>query len=290
MRNGIGETQYKTQIDADRDRLVLAGKLSQLQVISGDQLTEAENQLKALDDILSSSHAQIDALRGIDASVMSVEAAIAALSGAMGREKAGGGGGGGGGGKPGSTQTVGGADTLHGANGAQYGVKSGMGYQSGTGLPWFADDIRAIAADLVNAGNGKQVYDMIKAEGYTLSQANTILGLGEGTAEDWARAMGLPVFHNGTPYVPRTGFALLEQGEAVIPRAANNGGGNAEVVAELKALRVSNERLESRLKAIEQSNENMAIQQTNYTEDGNAARVEIMNVKALAVEIAKEMA
>jgi hypothetical protein len=43
------------------------------------------------------------------------------------------------------------------------------------------------------------------------------------------------VFHSGTPYVPQTGLALLEQGERVIDAPSNrmlmaqmNGGGNTE--------------------------------------------------------------
>ncbi len=269
-RGGISGTQYATQFEADRDRLVLAGKLSQLQGISGKQLTEAEKQLEALDELLASSHRQLDALRGIDASVMSVEAAVAALAGAMAREKAGGGGGGGG--RAGTTQTVNGADTLHGANGAQYSVKSGMGYQSGTGLPWFADTIRAAAADLVNAGNGKQVYDLIKSEGYTLSQANTILGLGEGTAEDWARAMGLPVYHQGTDYVPQTGFALLQRGERVTPAG---GGGNSERLEGLVvALTAEVKRLQGVVAEGNQNTRQFADQFDNVTGGGNAIRSE----------------
>ncbi|MDU7587602.1 MAG: hypothetical protein E7K47_09410, partial [Acidovorax sp.] len=83
VRAGMDGAAYASQFDADRDRLILAGKLNDLKAISGDQLTEAEKQLRALDGILDSARAQIDALKGIDTSVKSVEAAIKALEQAL---------------------------------------------------------------------------------------------------------------------------------------------------------------------------------------------------------------
>jgi hypothetical protein len=83
VRAGMDGTAYASQFDADRDRLILAGKLNDLKAISGDQLTEAEKQLRALDGILDSAQAQIDALKGIDTSVKSVEEAIKALEAAL---------------------------------------------------------------------------------------------------------------------------------------------------------------------------------------------------------------
>ena len=192
-RSGIGATQYATQFEADKARLVLAGELSQLQAISGEQLTEAEKQLQTLDDILANAKLQLDELRGINIGVLSVEAALAAFTAAMGREKAAGGGGGGGGGGRGSKPVDTVAEILNGSNGAQVDLRSGIGYQSGTGLPYMVDDIRSMAADLLNSGNGTAVYDAIKSQGFTLAQANSILGIPAGEAEAWARAMGLPI-------------------------------------------------------------------------------------------------
>ena len=40
-----------------------------------------------------------------------------------------------------------------------------------------------------------------------------------------ADSLGIPRFANGTDYVPRTGLALIHQGEKIIPAAQNNGGG-----------------------------------------------------------------
>ena len=100
--------------------------------------------------------------------------------------------------------------------------------------------------------------------------------------ELWEQEFGLklPAFAVGTNYVPQTGPALLHEGEAVIPKAFNpwagGGQGNGEMLAELRALRQTNERLEARLASIEESNRDMATLLDNVTEGGNAMRSEVM--------------
>lgn len=228
---GFDSAIFTTQADADYQRLVVAGNLEALQSIGGEQLTEAEKALETLDAQLQAAHDQLDALRGIQGGVLSMSEALDRFGTALARESAvrgGGGSGGGGSGKPAVTLP----GYLQGANGAAYDVKADMGYQAGTGLPWRGADVRSAAQQLLEAGNARGVYDAIKASGFTLAQADTILGLTAGEAEDWARSVGLPVFHSGTNFVPQTGLALLEKGEAVIPRAYNPAalgvGGNTE--------------------------------------------------------------
>lgn len=98
----------------------------------------------------------------------------------------------------------------------------------------------------------------------------------------WEEEFGLklPAYAVGTNYVPQTGPALLHEGEAVIPKAFNpwagGGQGNGEMLAELRALRQTNERLEARLASIEESNRDMATLLDNVTEGGNAMRSEVM--------------
>ncbi|MFW2061661.1 hypothetical protein, partial [Acinetobacter baumannii] len=51
---------------------------------------------------------------------------------------------------------------------------------------------------------------------------------------------GIAQFAVGTNYVPRDGLAMIHEGEAIIPRAFNpsaGGAGNADMVAEIRALR-----------------------------------------------------
>ncbi len=98
VRSEMQSKVYASQAEADYERLVLAGELKNLQDLSGDQLTEAEKQLKSLDGILDTARAQVDALKGINTSVMSVEDAIANLANALAVAKALGAGAGGAGG------------------------------------------------------------------------------------------------------------------------------------------------------------------------------------------------
>jgi hypothetical protein len=85
-----GLTGFQSSFEEQRSRLVLAGKLSQLQAISGVQLTAAERQLAAaitqveqLNNMIQLQRDQVNALRGVDISVRSVEIAILELSQAI---------------------------------------------------------------------------------------------------------------------------------------------------------------------------------------------------------------
>lgn len=113
---GVTDAQYETAFDEMRGRLVLAGKLTEIADLTEPQLTLAEKQLKDLDQILETARAQIDELRGINNSVLSVVDAVNALAIAIAAEKAvtpvvttpgggGSGGGGSGGGGVGATKT-----------------------------------------------------------------------------------------------------------------------------------------------------------------------------------------
>lgn len=92
-RGGLASGRYASAFEAERDRLVLAGRLSQLREISGNQLTTAEQQLKvaeqqldSLDGQLATARAQLDAMRGVDQRVLTVEQAIRELTVAMAAE------------------------------------------------------------------------------------------------------------------------------------------------------------------------------------------------------------
>lgn len=298
--DGLSRAVYASQFDADRERLILAGRLADLKDLSGEQLSEAERQAQAaeaslqhLDGILDNARLQIDALRGIDTSVLGVDARIAQLADAIRAETAArqsafavlgshsgssGSTAGGHTSRPAPSQ-----DYLTGANGAGYSASTDVGYQAGTGLPWRGQDIRDAAAELVAAGNAKAVYDAVREQGFTLAQADAILQLPAGTAEDWARAMHLPIYHEGTPYVPRTGFALLEQGERVLSAADNRAYGRGAsgfgasagigaILSELRALREQTARLEARLAAIEKTSADAAELLDQVSEGGNGLR------------------
>ena len=90
-RQGISGRQFVTQADADFERLVLAGRLNGLKEIAGTQLTNAEQQLQyledqlaALDQIVSYYEEQITTMREGNLSIVQ---AINNLTAALAVEK-----------------------------------------------------------------------------------------------------------------------------------------------------------------------------------------------------------
>lgn len=112
VRAGQKAERYGTAFEYNRDNLVLAGRLDVLQSKVGLQKTVAEQQLKAAEDslvtlneqletaktqyeeqlaktkeyyekVLENAQTQIDVLRGVDKSVLSVTAAVTALNAAV---------------------------------------------------------------------------------------------------------------------------------------------------------------------------------------------------------------
>lgn len=83
VRTGISDTLYATRFEEERDTLMLAGELFELQGYAGEELTNAELQLKELKDqseqmelMLESYRVQIDLAKNLDVSVLSVADAI----------------------------------------------------------------------------------------------------------------------------------------------------------------------------------------------------------------------
>lgn len=112
----FNENSYSTAFELQRDRLVLANRLTELQELTGDQMTIAEQQLEATkqqlevldqqlvdaktnyDELIQSNEEyyaeqlllaqnQIELLRGIDTSILSLTAAMAKLATAVSSER-----------------------------------------------------------------------------------------------------------------------------------------------------------------------------------------------------------
>ncbi len=83
VRGGMGTRSYASAFEAERDRLLLAGKLNDLRGLTGDQLTVAEktlqtaqDQLAALDAQLQAGRQQIESIRGLAIPILSVTDAV----------------------------------------------------------------------------------------------------------------------------------------------------------------------------------------------------------------------
>lgn len=267
VRNEMQTKVYASQAESDYERLVLAGELKDLQDLSGDQLTEAEKQLKALDDILDNARSQVDALKGIDTSVMSVEAAIQRLADALLEAK-----------NPGLMDKYGMSaerlrelqgtygDSINSAAGGtqydKYKMYSAMLQDAAVGSVTF-DEMRAVVESIAgaqtdadwkylqqgsagveyaysimpaiqetSAENKAGWYNNLAYVGLTDAQIRETVEaqLGAQTPEDWdylKQLAGVPAFDVGTNYVPRDMLAQIHEGEAVVPKAYNPAAGGA---------------------------------------------------------------
>lgn len=272
-RSGLDGTQYTSQFERDKERLVLAGKLSDLEEISGEQLSEAERQVKYLDDLVKDGQEQINQLRGLNTGVNDVAGAVKALAEAIG-------------GRTTDAATTRPSNIIKGQGQASFDTTTGQGTTK-TGVEFERQAILNAAREVLTAapdGSGAMsVYNALAAGGYKLSQYNEMFGMPAGTLEQEARKLGMEVFHRGTPFVPRTGFALLQRGEAVIPTAYNplvhgrSLGDTARLEAHLEKLTGEVMRLQS-LQTLGNTHAQATVELLdNVTEGGNGIRAEIMN-------------
>lgn len=241
----------------------LAKVKGSVQATEGAALTAA--QISKMQ--LNTAQSQLDVLLGIKANTGSAASLLSAMTNALIAQIKGGG-------FVGSTVNPG---ALAAATGGATGVFSMVGgsttgisaYTSpGGAFATFTADKNALYAKdgsyigtaagvtsyirgLFDKGDYQGIYDGASRLGISLNDVDTLGGFSAGASAAWARSKGLPVFHQGTDFVPQTGFALLERGERVIPASQNRGGAdNRELVAEVRELRRSNTELMQRLLVI----------------------------------------
>jgi hypothetical protein len=310
-RGGISGGVYASEFERQRDTLVLAGQLAELGQISDAQLSVEERALKAvqeqiaqLDKTLDYWEQQASGMGDLLNASLSIEGAIGSLAAALAQREAAkqpAGGGGGGGGRPGVDFNQGLQQQIAEAWNAgdwitAQNIIRGYGFSNDQLKEAFDlnyADLRYLYSHgytgqnpgdySFSAKTAEGVYAEAKAQGLTLAEVDKLINAPAGTAEEWAKANGLPIFHQGTNYVPRTGFALLEQGEQVVPRANNPfaggqmpHGNNAELIAEVRALRAEVAALRAPMEQTAQATAQQAEQFDNVTAGGNAMATEVM--------------
>ncbi len=90
VRGQLENTAFASKFEEDRAKLILAGQLDAIKDLTGEQMTEAEQTIAALEEqisqldlILEQAQAQVDAIKGVDNSVLSVAEALARLQQAL---------------------------------------------------------------------------------------------------------------------------------------------------------------------------------------------------------------
>ena len=258
-RGGIDSGVYATQFDRERDALVLAGQLTTLADVSDMQLSVEERQLRAINEqleYLDTLSKRADAMvNGTAALTETVDTYFARLMGILDPEKpegtpgkpgAGGGSGGAGGitwggGTPESKYKV---PINYGGGGVSY---VGVGAAETERV----DKLYDLYHSYDGTGDLAGLLTSIKAAGGTLRDLSVLSGMFE---QDWVRAaasVGIPAFaaggmhSGGLRLVGERGWEVEATGPARIWNqqqiaSAMSGGGNADLVAELRALREEN--------------------------------------------------
>ena len=298
-RSGLDANNYSTKEAYDRDRLVLAGQLDTLKGLTGTQLTTAELQLQAakdelkrLDAVLQQGRDLVDAARGIDNSVLSVTDALNRLIALVG------------GAKPASTSGSAGGAVIGGssAGGSSPASGSGIGRQA-DGSYRFSDgyvvstfsgsdaariaSLDAIYAKYAGTGDVAGYYRAAQAAGLSLRDVAAHDGNYYGDVLAAAAAAGVPAFAlggnhaGGARLVGERGPELEVTGPARIFNAAQTaqllaGGGNAELVAEMRAMRIEMAALRRAATDTADSTKRMDKTLTTVTRGGDAMQTQLM--------------
>lgn len=225
VRDNLESTQYATKYDSDRARLGFAIELDQLKGTAGEQLTEAEKQLKAakdqleyLDKVLETAKEELNKLRDIDSGIVSVAKAITDLTTALTTEF--------------STNLKQQQQYLTGTGGALYDKSTGVGTNS-SGQSFTKEGLKAsFDAHIAAGGSLQQAVSVLAGSGYTLNQIEDMYGSTRGSLGAILDAAGVARFAEGGAYAG--GLAMVgEEGPELINF---NKGGQVYTAAETQRM------------------------------------------------------
>lgn len=229
-------TEYASSADEVFAKMMVAGDLAGLEDVSKTTLDKAQAAQKIAED-------QLKALEGNNATAL---AAAQAAQNDAARQLA---------------ELVGIREALAAQKAIAANIDKTSTVATSASVPYraapveFNADLQSAAVDkfayyTATIGSTEAVDKMltdIRGYGYTMPEAETILGLDAGTLTDFAASVGIPAFAQGANVVPNDMLALIHQGEAIIPapfnpylNSGNNNSGannNQDLLAELKALR-----------------------------------------------------
>ena len=235
-------TDYATAADAVFAKMLVAGDLAGLEDVSKTTLDKAtaaqktaEAQLSAIEGsnataLLAAQAAQNDAARQLT-ELVGIREAIAA-------QKA-------------IAASIDNSPTAGSSTGTPYRAAP---VEFNAGLQGEAQKLYGYLTDTLGAAGAVEAFaTQIKGYGYTMEEAETILGVDKGTFEQAAKAYNIPAFAAGANVLPDDMIAMVHKGEAIIPAPLNpylrggeikntntqenNNANNSDVIAELRALR-----------------------------------------------------
>jgi len=236
------EQLFRTFEDYKRDRILTSNDIDALGKLADDQLTIEQRTLKTLEDtqagemarldgILKGAQDQIDAINGVNNSVLSVVDAIFAMNAALANFQM----------QSITTSAMQTGMGITNVNGLLAFSGAGASAASSSSANYSAAEILArrlgqraaidsIASPISSPAPGAPSVAFNPNDMSTWSQAQK---------DDWRASGKWPSFAVGTNYVPQDMVAKIHQGEAIIPKAynRNNDSTNAALVAAISELK-----------------------------------------------------
>lgn len=197
VRRSIESTSYATKTEQIKAGLKLANELESLQDIAQPQLSAAEravviaqDQLVVLDNQLKQAQLQVDTLRGVDNSIISLTTAMSNLAIAISAEFA----------ATAKEQWIGNKWTSTGGAIATMGSDGLVNVNSKTNDTFSADQAIKFVKNNLENNNPRNVYDAAIATGISATSLDALMGWDAGTSNAWAVSNKLPMFADGGYY------------------------------------------------------------------------------------------